>query len=121
MRWAAKVEPSQWRRGPRTSQEQIPEWAAMSTARGSLDLLPDQGCEPCICGGYSPGRWVWWNAAAKSRVLRLQALSRSLPLGNQSCLFCVSRTHPVRGRNCACLGRIAVCDGYRRAGFRRRC
>ena len=44
---------------------------------------------------YSPGRWVWWNAAAKSRVLRLEALSRSLPLGSQSCLFCVSRTHPV--------------------------
>jgi hypothetical protein len=43
---------------------------------------------------YSPGRWVWWNAAAKSRVLRLEALPRSLPLGSQSCLFCVSRTHP---------------------------
>jgi len=48
-----------------------------------------------VCGGYSPGRWVWWNAAAKSRVLRLEALPRSLPLGSQSCLFCVSRTHPA--------------------------
>ena len=48
-----------------------------------------------VCGGYSLGRWVWWNAAAKSRVLRLEALPRSLPLGSQSCLLCVSRTHPV--------------------------
>ena len=38
---------------------------------------------------------MWWNAAAKSRVLRLEALPRSLPLGSQSCLFCVSCTHPV--------------------------
>ena len=62
------------------------------------------GFTPCLfrgenpagyVGGYCPGRWVWWNAAAKSRVLRLEALPRSLPLGSQSCLFCVSRTHPV--------------------------
>jgi hypothetical protein len=62
------------------------------------------GFTPCLVrgenpagyvAGYSPGRWVWWNAAAKSRVLRLEALPRSLPLGSQSCLFCVSRTHPV--------------------------
>jgi hypothetical protein len=25
---------------------------------------------------------------------RLEALPRSLPLGSQSCLFCVNRTHP---------------------------
>ena len=32
---------------------------------------------------------------SEEQVLRLEALPRSLPLGSQSCLFCVSRTHPV--------------------------
>ena len=39
------------------------------------------------------------------------ALPRSLPLGSQSCLFCVSRTHPVWGRNCGFGPDRAVCDG----------
>jgi hypothetical protein len=50
--------------------------------------------------GYVAWRWVWLNAAAKSRVWRLKALPRSLPLGSQTCLVCVGRTHPSLGRQC---------------------
>src|SRR5215213_7703695 len=69
----------------------------MSTACRSLDSLRLVRSPRRCLWRYSPGRWVWWNAAAKSRVLRLEALPRSLPLGSQPCLFCVSHTHPVWG------------------------
>ena len=67
---------------------------------------------------------MWWNAAAKSGVLRLEALPRSLPLGSQSCLFCVSRTHPIIDGPVLVfgLGR-AVCEGLgypSSGGFKRR-
>ena len=51
---------------------------------------------------------MWWNAAAKSRVLRLEALPRSLPLGSQSCLFCVSRTHPLQDGTVLVSDRVAA-------------
>ena len=80
-------------------------------------LWLSRGESPAGMWRYSPGRWVWWNAAAKSGVLRLEALPRSLPLGSQSCLFCVSLTHPLIGGTVLVFGPDrTVCDGL---GYRR--
>ena len=39
---------------------------------------------------------MWWNAAAKSRVLRLEALPRSLPLGSQRASFASAAPTPSK-------------------------
>src|SRR5215217_3893825 len=48
--------------------------------------------------GYAPSRWVRLNRCSEEQGLRLEALPHSLPLGSESCLVCVGRTHPSLDR-----------------------
>jgi hypothetical protein len=73
------------------------KWAPMSTARGSLDSLP-------ACLGVRIRRGLWrvlcWEVGVVERRSEEQGVeagssATQLAVGSQSCLFCVSRTHPV--------------------------
>jgi hypothetical protein len=84
------------RRGGQADPSYFRRWASMLQIAGGTSCHARHPLG--YVGGYVAWRWVWLNAAAKSRVWRLEALPRSLPLGSQTCLICVGRTHPSLGR-----------------------